>query len=98
MIKIKVLLFIIFMSTFTVKASQIDTLMIDSDMGKSLPNLVILPDSYNDNAEDYPVVYLLHGASGNFTDWLHKAPKLAEYVDQYDVIIVCPDVWSRDIQ
>ena len=82
---------LIFVSTLGAKASHIDTLMIDSEMGKTLPNLVILPDSYADNAKEYPVVYLLHGAGGNFKDWFRKVPELALYVDQYDFIIVCPD-------
>lgn len=91
MIKIKVILLIIFASAFTAKAAQIDTLMVESEMGKTLPNLVILPDSYADNGQSYPVLYLLHGAGANFSNWLRKVPKLEEYVDQYNYIIICPD-------
>lgn len=91
MIKTKVLLLMFFVVAFAAKASHIDTLMVASEMGKTLPNLVILPDSYDSNSEEYPVLYLLHGAGGNFKDWLKKVPALANYVDHYDFIIVCPD-------
>ncbi len=89
--KVKVLLFFAFIFAFTVKASHIDTLMVESKMGKTLPNLVILPEGYAKAKANYPVVYLLHGAGGDFRDWVKKVPKLEAYVDQYNFIIVCPD-------
>lgn len=72
-------------------ASKIDTLVVHSDsMDKSIKNLVITPDSYSKKSS-YPVVYLLHGAGGDFKDCLKKMPKIRQYVDQYNLIIVCPD-------
>ena len=85
-------LFLMLTNVLAVFASRVDTLMLSSkSMGKELPNLVILPDGYETSDKDFPVLYLLHGATGNFGDWLHKVPKLKEYVDAYQFIIVCPD-------
>jgi putative tributyrin esterase len=38
----------------------------------------------------YPVVYLLHGWSGNYRNWYDKA-NLADLADRYRFILVCPD-------
>ena len=85
------LLFIIFCFT-NLRAAHIDTLLVESrSMNKSIPNLVILPDAYDAQKQPFPVLYLLHGASGDFMDWLNKVPALKQYVDQYNFIIVCPD-------
>ena len=60
-------------------------------MDREIPNAVIVPDDYNENNSSYPVVYLLHGAGADFRQWIGTAPFLVEYVDRYDVIIICPD-------
>lgn len=73
-------------------ASQVDTLLITSNsMNTSIPNLVVLPDAYNGTTENFPVLYLLHGASGGYLDWSKKAPHILELADTYNYIIVCPD-------
>ncbi|HEY4786593.1 MAG TPA: alpha/beta hydrolase family protein [Bacteroidales bacterium] len=59
-------------------------------MRKSIKAVVITPDSYA-NGRAFPVVYLLHGYSGNQTDWIKKVPAITSYSDQCKVIIVCPD-------
>ena len=38
-----------------------------------------------------PVVYLLHGYSGNYSNWIMKVPELKKYADEYKLMIVCPD-------
>jgi S-formylglutathione hydrolase FrmB len=73
-------------------ASRIDTIRIESEcMNKSITNLVLLPDAYGDQKENFPVLYLLHGAYGDYGDWLKKVPELRKYVDLYNFIVVCPD-------
>ena len=58
-------------------ASKIDTLEVYSaSMKKNIKNLVITPDSYSLKADSYSVVYLLHGAGGNFKDCLKKMPDI----------------------
>jgi S-formylglutathione hydrolase FrmB len=52
--------------------------------------VVITPDSYK-KKESFPGIYLLHGHSGAYNNWIKKVPRLKEYADQYQVIIICPD-------
>jgi len=73
-------------------ASQVDTVYVTSkSMNKAIPNLVILPDSYTEQKESYPVLYLLHGAGGDHTTWATNVSAIKEYADSYNMIIVCPD-------
>lgn len=90
--RIRLFLILLVACALNASASHVDTLYVESNsMHKSIPNLVIVPDSYDTQHSQFPVLYLLHGASGNFKDWLKKVPRLSEYVDQYNFIIVCPD-------
>ena len=59
-------------------------------MGKNVPAILILPDAYQQNDDRFPVLYLLHGAGGNFMSWA-RSPIPAQLADQYGFIIVCPD-------
>jgi len=59
-------------------------------MKKIIKTVIITPDSYSKD-KAFPVVYLLHGYSGDYSDWVKKAPVIKEYADQYGTIIVCPD-------
>jgi S-formylglutathione hydrolase FrmB len=84
-------LFLVF-KTF---AAEVDTLDVQSmAMNKTVKAAIILPDTYNGNKKEYPVVYLLHGGQGSFRDWLSKLSDkllLHKLADQYQVIIVTPD-------
>jgi len=85
-------LLFVFANLFVVLASQVDTLYVNSSsMNKPIPNLVILPDTYTVQKESYPVLYLLHGAGGDYTGWVTKVSAIKEYVDRYNMIVVCPD-------
>lgn len=82
----------VFCTVLNVLASQLDTLKVASkSMGKSIANLVILPDSYTAQKKGYPVLFLLHGAGGDHTDWVTKVVSIRDYADAYNMIIVCPD-------
>ncbi|AUC23604.1 XynC protein [Polaribacter sejongensis] len=73
-------------------AAKVDTLNVYSkSMNKHIKNVVITPDSYSKKGKAYSVVYLLHGAGGDYKAWLKKAPELKKYADLYNIIIVCPD-------
>ncbi len=73
-------------------ASQIDTIDIYSpSMHKNTRCVVITPANYNFQGNPYPVLYLLHGWSGNYAGWLSDAPQIAQHADTYNMIIVCPD-------
>lgn len=62
-------------------------------MNRSIKCTVVVPEQYFDvdlQEDQYPVLYLLHGATGNYTDWATKA-NLDDLASDYSVIIVCPD-------
>jgi S-formylglutathione hydrolase FrmB len=76
----------------SVQAASVDTVSIYSRaMHKSSKCVVILPESYKNNANRFPVVYLLHGYSGDYSNWIQKVPGLKSYVDEFQLIVVCPD-------
>lgn len=62
-------------------------------MGKVYNANVILPESYflDSNLTFYPVVYLLHGHSGNYDNWYSRIPRLREWSNEYEMIIVTPE-------
>jgi S-formylglutathione hydrolase FrmB len=87
------LLLVLFLFSLSgIFAAQVDTLRVESQvMKKTISNVVIVPDSYETATENLPVVYLLHGATGNYRDWITKVPAIKAYADQYQLMIVCPD-------
>lgn len=71
---------------------RIDTIQVYSkSMQKEVPCIVILPELYGTLQANYPVVYLLHGYSGDYLNWITQVPELKQAADEYHVIIVCPD-------
>jgi S-formylglutathione hydrolase FrmB len=72
-------------------AGKVETVQVQSKcMDKTIPNLVITPDSCATQTNGFAVLYLLHGAGNNYSEWLRYGP-IADYVDKYNFIIVCPD-------
>lgn len=70
---------------------QADTIEVMSQaMGRNIKNVVIVPNQYFEGDTLYPVLYLLHGAMGCYSDWPRKA-RLDSLSNCYGVIIVCPD-------
>ena len=60
-------------------------------MARELPYRIIVPVDYKTNPEQrYPVIYLLHGLTGNYANWTNQT-KLAEYAKKHNFIIVTPD-------
>lgn len=78
-------------------AAKVDSLEVPSpSMNKSYKAAVVLPDSYanSKNKAAYPVMYLLHGASAHFRNWLTSTPDkmlVKNLADQYKLIIVMPE-------
>ena len=73
-------------------AATVKSLSITSEkMGKMVPALIILPDVYEEQVNRrFPVLYLLHGAGGNYATW-NQSPIPGQLADQYGIIIACPD-------
>ena len=71
--------------------ASVDTVSIYSNaMHKNMKAVVIKPNVYK-NEKNFAVVYLLHGAYGNYQNWIKKVPALQTYADLYKILIVCPD-------
>ncbi|MEQ1800241.1 MAG: alpha/beta hydrolase family protein [Lacibacter sp.] len=89
--KIFYLLFFVFLS-FDLSASKVDTISVYSNvMRKEIKAVVITPRNYKKSKERFPVVYLLHGYSGNYAQWIKAAPQLQQKADELKMILVCPD-------
>ncbi len=72
-------------------AARIDTVSTYSAaMQKQIKAVVITPDAYPESGA-LPMLYLLHGWSGNYADWVTRDPEVGDLSDLYRVIIVCPD-------
>ena len=79
-------------SAFIARAGSVDTVSIYSKaMRKTAKCVVIVPDSMEGKKKTFPVVYLLHGYSGDYSNWIKKVPELKKLADDYQLIIVCPD-------
>lgn len=90
----KILIFLFFLPIALF--AQVDTIEVQSQlMNKTLQAAVTVPGSYFSSNDHYPVLYLLHGGSGSFSDWHKKVtepglvPRLA---NEYQLIIVTPGV------
>ena len=94
----KLFLAVTILICLTATAATVDTISIYSNaMHKDFKCVVIKPDSYKKftrrggKKNTYPVVYLLHGYDGWYSNWIIRVPQLKEYADQYNLMIVCPD-------
>src|SRR5436853_1864154 len=95
-------LIVLFLFALTVQAqkSSVETVQFQSNLvNATLPYNVILPPDYRASSTTrYPVLYLLHGLTGHYSDWLTKT-NVADYAAQYRIIIVMPegkDGWYTD--
>src|SRR5262245_8379985 len=59
-------------------------------VGRKMKYNVVLPAPYEQTTDRYPVLYLLHGLTSNYTAWARL--KVPEYARAYDLIVVMPDV------
>lgn len=98
---VRILLLIFAALLFSIGAqaqvARVETVQFKSKlMNATLPYNVVLPPSYVPQTSKapknrLPVLYLLHGLSGHYTDWASKT-KLAEYVARHNnLIVVTPE-------
>lgn len=57
-------------------------------LGKDVKYSVLLPENY-DQSKQYPVLYLLHGATGGNNDWLNGG-KISSSIEKAEMVIVTP--------
>lgn len=98
-VKINVWLILLFAFVFSAFAQEkkplgkVEDFKLNSKlMSREMPYRVIFPLKYNQKDEKirYPVIYLLHGLTGNYDNWSDKS-KLSEYAAKYRYIIVMPE-------
>ena len=83
--------FLLALTAHAQKAS-VETVQFPSKLvNTTLPYSVILPPDYHaSRTTRYPVLYLLHGWAGHYTDWLTRT-NVADYAAQYRMILVMPE-------
>lgn len=69
----------------TVKTVEFDS----ASVARKMKYNIVLPVKYADGSERYPVLYLLHGYSSNYTAWARMG--VPEYAQPLDLIVVMPD-------
>src|SRR5437764_3758886 len=84
----------------SVSAASVETIQLQSKLvNATFPYNVILPADYRTSKTTrYPVLYLLHGLGGHYSDWLTRT-NVADYAAQYRMIVVMPegnDGWYVD--
>ena len=95
MLKHLAIIILFFANLQRTNAAIIDTVdTYSASMKKTIKAVVITPDNYP-NAQALPVVYLLHGHSGNYKSWINSAKGFEKAADTYEIIIVCPDGNNR---
>lgn len=82
---------LLLLTGFGAKAASVDTVLTHSNcMQQNIKAVVVKPADYT-RQNHYPVLYLLHGFSGNYADWISKVPAIQQLADQYHMLVVCPD-------
>lgn len=77
---------------FSAKAAKVDTIQVFSaSMKKNIKTCVIVLDSYKKSKIKFPVVYLLHGYSGNYATWVKSFKEVGQQVDKYNFIVIGVD-------
>ena len=73
-------------------AATADTVSIYSNaMKRTYKCVVVKPASYQNKETRFETVYLLHGHSGSFSNWIMRVPQIKKYADEFQLIIVCPE-------
>jgi len=88
----KILLIATLLFSLQAISATVDTVSIYSNaMQKTFKCVVIKPATYKKKKNRFPVVYLLHGYGGWYSNWLIRVPQLKVFADEYQLMIVCPD-------
>jgi S-formylglutathione hydrolase FrmB len=75
------------------KAAQVNVaerVFHSASLGRDSHYYAMLPADYAHSQKRYPVLYLLHGWHGDYTNWV-KLTNLVEYARRYPIIIITPD-------
>jgi putative tributyrin esterase len=96
----KVVFLTLVLSVAALADVRVDTVRFQSKLiNATLPYNVILPADYDTSRTTrYPVLYLLHGLTGHYSDWVSRT-NVADYAAEYRMIVVTPegnDGWYTD--
>lgn len=67
-----------------------DVTFASASLGRTMPYRVLLPAGYDSSDARYPVLYLLHGLDGHYTDWADRTA-LAQHLAGRALIVVTPE-------
>jgi putative tributyrin esterase len=87
---------ILFLGALAGAASAVDPLEVQTvehqadSVGRKMKYNIVLPAGYDGSTDRYPVLYLLHGLTSNYTAWAYM--KVPEVAANYKLIIIMPDV------
>ena len=72
--------------------ARVETVRFQSKLiNTTLPYNVILPTDYDSSKTTrYPVLYLLHGLTGHYSDWVTRS-NVTDYASEYRMIVVMPE-------
>lgn len=89
-------LLLLLFPSILVAQGRVDTISVYSpSMKKTLKAAISFPSGYEKGESRYPVVYLLHGGSGAFSDWHQKVTQkgiVNQLAEEHKVLIVTPGV------
>ena len=89
-------LLLLLFPSILVAQGRVDTIAVYSpSMKKTLKAAISFPSGYENGEGRYPVVYLLHGGSGAFSDWHQKVTEkgiVNQMAEEHKVLIVTPGV------
>ena len=89
-------LLLLLFPSILVAQGRVDTIAVYSpSMKKTLKAAISFPSGYENGEGRYPVVYLLHGGSGAFSDWHQKVTEkgiVNQLAEEHKVLIVTPGV------
>lgn len=86
----KRLLFILLLLGLSCTYSQERLIISSSQIPREHTSLVFIPKDYDSNSS-YPLLFMLHGHSGNYNQWNEVTGGLQSYADRFRFVIVCPD-------
>ena len=93
------ILFLFLLLSIHTFAARVDTILVHSTaMNKDIKCVIIQPSTAKTNRHTsssdnprLPVIYLLHGYSGNYAQWPSTAPQLQKEADAMNIVFVSPD-------
>jgi S-formylglutathione hydrolase FrmB len=71
-------------------APSVKTVEFDAkSVGRKMKYNIVLPERYDSSSDRYPVLYMLHGLTSNYTAWARLG--VPRFAKEYDLIVVMAD-------